>query len=66
MKSQTDQEIRLFVDISEDELNKAVIEMVTKLGIHGSGAGYSLYQAVREEHQKAKDHVKMMNEMGKE
>lgn len=33
-------------DVSYEELKQAVIKMCAELGIHGSGNGYSLYNAV--------------------
>lgn len=42
-----------FKDISADQLRKAVIEMVEKLGISGSAYGYSLYEACENERLKA-------------
>lgn len=44
---------RYFYKVSVDELKRALEEMVDKLGISGSGYGYSLYEAVENERQKA-------------
>lgn len=43
---------RSLKDVSYDELRSAVAEMATKLGISGSGDGYSLYIAVFHEKKK--------------
>ncbi|MHC1739713.1 MAG: hypothetical protein AB9897_01235 [Anaerolineaceae bacterium] len=43
---------RSLKDVSYDELREAVAEMATKLGISGSGNGYSLYIAVFKEKKK--------------
>lgn len=39
-------------DVSDEDLIKAVAKMSEELGIHGSGNGYSLYDAVRHEKEK--------------
>ena len=50
---------RKFVDVSEDELMKAVIEMCVKLGISNSVAGlYSISGVIFAEHAKARQMVK--------
>lgn len=43
---------RSLKDVSYQELKDAVAKMSTELGIHGSGNGYSLYQAVFQEKKK--------------
>lgn len=55
MTTKKEKPLRRFKDVSSDELQKAIIELVNKLGIHGSGCGYSLYAAAHHEHQKAKE-----------
>jgi hypothetical protein len=39
-------------DVSYEELKQAVTKMCAELGIHGSGNGYSLYNAVFAEKRK--------------
>lgn len=53
MKNRDQHPKRKLAQLSADELLEAVIEMCLKLGISGSGPGYSLFNAAEEERQKA-------------
>lgn len=45
--------IRSIIDVPDEELRLAVVDMVNRLHIHGTGDGYCLYTAVKEEKKKA-------------
>lgn len=54
---------RRFIDVTSDEIQHAVNEMCVKLGISVSVAGiYSISGAVHNEHQKAIERTKELNE----
>lgn len=56
---------RLFADVSQEELDQAIAEMVDKLGISGSaaGPGYNLYGAIHKEWEKARRAVELWEEI---
>ena len=49
-------QIRNLIDVPDEELKQAVMDMCNRLHIHGSGEGYSLYDSVLHEKTKVKKH----------
>ncbi len=54
--------LRLLIDVSEDELQKAVVKTCEELGIAGSATHYSLFQAVFNERKSALGRKKRLEE----
>lgn len=46
--------IRNLIDVPDEELKRAIVDMCNRLHIHGSGEGYDLYNAIIQEKLNAK------------